>query len=147
VYRSLHASTCTTHQSRCNGEIDRVGDWEANADRRHELGLSLRRDNRASTREIQLMLARIFEYQDLGDEDSNITTWTSRIIIHRESPRRLPIVAEHSPVHLHSPTLTSLPLVLDESQVLSGSLSLCFGQTDEIAIVQLSHRSRRKLSF
>lgn len=63
------------------------------------------------------------------------------------SPRRLPIVAENSPIHLHSPTLTPLPLMLDESQVLSGSLFLRLGQTGEIAIVQLAHRSRCKLGF
>jgi hypothetical protein len=93
------------------------------------------------------MLARTFEYQDLEIVGNNITTPVSRITVCQASPRRLPIVAENSPVHLHLPALTSLPLVIDESQVLPGSLSLRFGQTDEIAIIQLSHRSRRKLSF
>lgn len=93
------------------------------------------------------MLARLFEDQDLGFEKDNITTPVSRRTICQASPRRLPIVAENCPVHLYSPTLTPLPLVLDKSQVLPGSLSLPFGQTGETVVVQLSHRSRRKLSF
>jgi len=146
VYWSI--TTCECYGIAGNGEIDRVGNCSPIADRRPENPfLYCNGTSRLSLGRIQLPLARLFEYQDLGDEDSSVTTSTSRMIICRESPRRFPVVTENSPVHLHSPALIPLPLVLDESQVLLGSLCLPFGQTGEMVSVQLSHRSHRKLSF
>jgi hypothetical protein len=68
-------------------------------------------------------------------------------VSNRKSPRRFPVIGENIPVHLHSPALIPLPLVLDESHVLSSSLYLSLSQTGEVVIVKLSHRSHRKLSF
>lgn len=152
MYLSLSLSPGTYFSRYTCGRSTGSAIGEANADRRRDMNNERAHLPRGSQWHDQTLRGRIkliiAQSAGLRDAFKNINTssfkdlWSART-----SPRPFPIVAEDSPVHLHSPALTPLPLVLDESQVLPSSLSLPFGQTGEITIVQLSHYGRGKLSL